>query len=155
MRWDQLWLFTYHTPLPMQLPAVLWLQVSPALFLWCAITIFKGVFVCLFSTSRLGSGFGEIFCGLWHREGYCGFFQTKHLLQTDCKCTGLDCIVGLLQSRVPPATDHKKSRNYLQFYKKETWSSKASLKYTLNKTWCVYFSELSFENCPLNYCSEK
>lgn len=113
------------------------------------------VCVCLLRTSRFGSGFWEIFCGLWHREEYCGFFQTKHLLQSDCKCTGLDRIVSLLQSCVPPATDYMKCRNYLQFYKKETWSSKASLKYTLNKIWCVYFSELSFENCPLNYCSEK
>lgn len=52
----------------------------------------------------------------------------------DCRCTGRDHTVGLLQSCVPPATDQKKSRKYLQFYKKETWSSKTSLKYTLNKT---------------------
>lgn len=68
----------------------------------------------------------------------------------------LDLIAQLVSFSlcVPPATDHRKSRNYLQFYKKETWSSKTSLKCTLNKTWCVYFSELSLENCPLNYCSE-
>lgn len=125
---------------------MLWLQVSSALFLWWAITLFQGfslcVCVCLLSISRFGLGFGEI-CGLWHREGYWCFFWNKHLLQNDCKCSGLDHIVGLLQFCVPPAADHKESRNYLQFDKKETWSSKTSLKYTLNK--CVFLRDVIWE----------
>lgn len=163
MCWDQLCLFTYHTPLPMRLPAARD-ALAPGTF--CCFPVmsyyfFQGLWVLVLGLcvcvriflAQSGLSYSEV-CGIG-REGIVFSFGLRPAAKW------LQMHWPWLHSWFPPvlslspATDQKRNKNYLQFYKKETWSSKTSLKYTFNKTWYVYFSELSFENCPLNYCSEK